>query len=1353
MSDNTNKSDVLMQPIVIPTIGDAGYADSLNEAFDTINKNFAKLANRDFVKGDAGVSVKIVDYKFFNEDGTLTVFGKTFRDSLEKFIKDLAKDQPNKLADIKDNGEKVCGLFDYFDNNKEGSLKMICELDETKADSILPVTSLYYVFKDGRYMGEALSKYETQYDGIEDQSCIFVYDVDRETGEGKLSSLKDAFPTVYYHKGIGLCWRINGKESGLPIRGIPGKDGANATLYIVRTKEKIQESTELGKPTTCTIDWIYDPTKYNEKYKVDGVYESYEGYIPVKDVEDIMLLNNQSALILGPNEDTENNTFYFGRLAVETVENETTDESGNPTTVSEHILVAYCSSDTSITTGIDDEAFIKSMRRINLLDNGNNLSSGIKGLFIPLQISTSAEDDPQKVHLLTASSITNAEGISGSSNDLKSDVLWTPVADIKSLEVKFDKPLQVDKYLYVKVNNKSTVVNNFCEIDTIIGNHKITETNYVLKYKLESILSGGVDRNLNYFDIYNPITASSDAVGSRYYGTANIPISDVTESNNVTLDATNTVVINAEGKEDTNHFASMPSEFYERLNSNLGIYRWVLCDTIHEGWDVSELTDNLASNSETGYSYNFDKRFNTVFTTDLTPGTSSEIMWFNAGEGKAAIATNKYVIPGWITNGVLKETDSSDYIFEFIKFVPIYNIYDGESPIKLDNDTALNINYNVNITGDNTNSRRSLTVHGDINCDNINVYELTATRQIHNIYTENDIVGTAGLYIGQKQDPEDPTKTIPGCTIASSGAITADDITVGVVTIKKEGQINAKDITTSSIDTDSITVNYDRSECLYIHKDEQYVNNNNIAIDVNNVGGITVTAGKLTDESTSVVPKITTDMPTQYSNNSNIVITNASIANASTYIKNASIDTNGGPGVIGNAKDARIDAPSFDYAKNYNIYQLNTSSDKDILEDKTENCRITPASSNPNYMCKIDFPGGYDIKSKTWTIGIDTENKYDTINLKKTTPYLQACTISLKDGEKFSKNSGITIDFNNPFVFNIGILGTCSNGKWPVFMDSSSMTLKFYYKLSNSDTLHHIPQNDLSYTFDTSKKSGNASNNTNNDNGYEWCGYKDGYNSNKDGVKFNWEKDGWAWMYYTYAFTLKSSIYILPSYFSDLSEDGVDMIEALNNGVDATIYVIPEFKIRFECQGSNKYLINGLNITVPRPYKNDSTVIPTNVSSKVIRQTKKYIKLKENNTPDTDLKTSQFKYHVFIKGDNNNALQSSIICNDGITMIAGKHTFGLGYGYAINHEVQDGYMHPSTDKLVWSKGTFTAEKIPMLYYYDTDVHQSIKESVENVNERTEEAYTRRINAIPLKDIFETIQFIREHKAAIENLGS
>ena len=63
MSDNTNKSDVLMQPIVIPTIGDAGYADSLNEAFDTINKNFVKLSNHDFVKGDAGVSVKIADYK------------------------------------------------------------------------------------------------------------------------------------------------------------------------------------------------------------------------------------------------------------------------------------------------------------------------------------------------------------------------------------------------------------------------------------------------------------------------------------------------------------------------------------------------------------------------------------------------------------------------------------------------------------------------------------------------------------------------------------------------------------------------------------------------------------------------------------------------------------------------------------------------------------------------------------------------------------------------------------------------------------------------------------------------------------------------------------------------------------------------------------------------------------------------------------------------------------------------------------------------------------------------------------------------------------------------------------------
>ena len=165
MSDNTNKSDVLMQPIVIPTIGDAGYADSLNEAFDTINKNFVKLSNHDFVKGDAGVSVKIADYKFFNEDGTLTVFGER----LKEFIVNMSDRPDIEQADIKDaNEEKVCGLFDYFDANP-GSLKMICEWDETEVDPILsPVTSLYYVFMDGRYMGKALSEYERQYENTKD---------------------------------------------------------------------------------------------------------------------------------------------------------------------------------------------------------------------------------------------------------------------------------------------------------------------------------------------------------------------------------------------------------------------------------------------------------------------------------------------------------------------------------------------------------------------------------------------------------------------------------------------------------------------------------------------------------------------------------------------------------------------------------------------------------------------------------------------------------------------------------------------------------------------------------------------------------------------------------------------------------------------------------------------------------------------------------------------------------------------------------------------------------------------------------------------------------------------------------
>lgn len=1290
MSDNTNKSDVLMQPIIIPTIGDAGYADSLNEAFDTINKNFVKLSNHDFVKGDAGVSVKIADYKFFNEDGTLTVFGER----LKEFIVNMSDRPDIEQSDIKDaNGEKVCGIFDYFDTNP-GSLKMICEWEETEVDPILsPVTSLYYVFMDGRYMGKALSEYERQYENTKDFSCILVYDVDRETGEGNFSSLNNAFPTVYYEKGIGLCWKINGAGSGLPIRGIPGKDGANATLYIVKSTN-IEDSLEPGKPTRGVVD---------------GIYESYEGYIPVEDIEDVTLLDNQAALILGPKENSADNTFYFGTLALEEVTTESTDEEGNVTTNTTQVLYAYCSSDTSITTGLDNELFINSMKRIDLLSNGTDLSSGIKGLFIPLQSPTA--DNKQKVHLLTASSITNTEGIS---NDLKSDVLWTPVADINSLEVNSEKPLEIDKYLYVKVNQHYDVIaNNYNREDSCpSSNPLISNTNYVLKYKLENILSGGTDHNSLYFDEYSLV---KNGQGSRYYGKYYDDAENPTD-----LHKDNTVVLTDNNIESTNHFDSMPEEFKSRLNSNAGIYRWVLCDEVHTKWDVDELLNTITGNIDDATVYGFDKRFNVVFTTDLTPGEGTQIMWFDGtSSDKSERTPSKFIVPGWITNKRLQssdEGDATDFIFKFIKFVPIYNIDDNT---QIDTDTALNINYNVNITGDNNNSKRSLSVHGDINCDTISVYKLTATGEIDNIYTRHDIVGDAGIKLAKNTDKETINEYSHLFNVdGGSGNVTTDGKINAGNDISSDTKVIAPVLESPSITnitedaTGNITSNaykllgnthrenleYDNTKLVatiesYSPSEHDTIDINKmyrdrLKIDLVDTGIIDIKKRDLQLDRSNFDPdrndlnedefpapekvsKILTDTPIISHGKSSIVITDdvpsnvfvADVHNAAihkAFQSFADNDVEDFP-VGGQMIDRLFDKP--------NSYIVN----KQIISKKHANTDVVSKI--------VDFENRSATIKDSYT---DNNKQYESIydynpspstSYSKNFPYdsksiITEISITPSAGSNIELDATERITITLPKLkFGFGLYAHCSNGKWTM-LKSASMTLKYKIQSINTTTnavsiidtgvtvgTYSFPDNNIYWTGDTAKHTQNGENVANN----------------------NYE----TWRFKAYEFNPK-----------DITISAENMAK-IKSAFDAkhTIQIIfwPEFDVSVTSEGGKKKLADDVMILRLRPIGNSS-------KSDSITTSNSYVSTINYN----DVYTRCYYRENTIGTTSDKDISTNILCTDGLIVDANNYVFGLGFGMHgsdkgqhLEPELYFGY-HDTTNNNVYDDKTIALSDLFIL---------------------------------------------------------
>ena len=708
---NLTNTKIPLKHISIPELTSTEFATGLQGVIKNINDNFSILANHDFVKGDRGDSIKVIETELIDENGNLTEFGSAIVACIEN-----STDENLRTPIIIDGVEY--NVFSNFYKNP-GKLQLIYNTSDYTED--IPVGSLYYIFLDGRFANINISKATdtelAQYSDLSDTSCIIVYKYNEETKTGRFEILENAFPTVYYEKNVGLCWKINGGETGLPIQGIPGRNGDDSTLRIVKVGDLVSTHNRTYKfPVTHIFQFTeYEELNYKDPHQDDEI-ENYDG---------------SSAVVLAaydPHtpEKEPDKAFYFAKLKLE--KNKTTGEK---------MLYAYCSTDARINMALFEEDVINAMRNISL--STTSPGTGMKGLFVPIEdldyIGKTDENDAQSVHLITSSNISNIEGASA---DKKADMMIVPVKDINTLQVDEKQPLNINKYLYLKIND----VNN-----NIFAKYKKseTETEFVnnlenavkckyLKYKLDFIAT---DINSSYFNEYTKFDGS---VGSKYFG-------------NVVLDNGDKASLN-DGNTIKESLQEACPEFANKLTQDAGIYRWELCTDIHE-FDIEELENAEKETKHSKTIYKFDIPFKVVYTTTVNPTIDSSIMWFNALEYNGISEDNKFIIPGWETNNVL----------EFNKFVPIYNIFDD---FKFKQDTALNINYNINITGDNKEDEiKNLTVNGNINSKNILADNITVNKNIYNIHTPNNIKGDKGIELAQG-----------GFTVDSNGIMNANSIEV-----------------------------------------------------------------------------------------------------------------------------------------------------------------------------------------------------------------------------------------------------------------------------------------------------------------------------------------------------------------------------------------------------------------------------------------------------------------------------------------------------------------------------------------------------------------------------------------------
>ena len=1351
MSETIN-NQIPLNTIIAPSLNDANYASGLNDVFTNINDNFSTLANRDFVKGESGTSVTIQENSFFNEDGSLNVLGK----KLQYCINNLSNREDEYANIVTESGVEI-GVFDYFNNNP-GVLYMVYNtVNDVNTQVPVAMSSLYYVFLDGRYATAQIGNIdETQYTNIKDFSCVLVYDINEKSVidnvevNGGFRALTSAFPTIYYENGVGLCWKVNGNGTGIPVQGMPGRDGINSTLHIVK----------------CNSVEVNNSIVSGEVTKIFKIYDGYCDITP----EDITDLNNGAALILMPDNTTPTNgsNFYFGVLRSYTIEGDPifNEETGEYEDNIITKLYAYCDQETVINYGIETEIFINAMKNINILDRGSDASSGMPGLFIPMK-----DEDPvtfeQPVHLLGATSITNTEG---QTSDLKTDVIMTPICDINTLKVTGDRDdmgpgegnLMVDKYLYVRVNHNSDIFNdyNINAGDAGVDINKLKKYDYVLKYKLATVIKKDVDENGVVNNYFNAFENNNYETGSRAFGRAyaNVIVPENTQmqitppSEAAVLNDNNVKYYKCvndifTGETTDNHLDTIPAAFRQRMNSNgteLGIYRWELCKEYAE-YDVDELIAGAYNPETDSYeNYTFENKFSVIYTTTVNPSVNTEFMWFNGMQlvkssselnienedknnlGGWDFKDQKYIVYGW-NNG-----PGNDQIFTFIKFVPMY---DNDFYIK--DDTALNVNYNVNITGDQINPNRNITVHGSVNCDNLSVYKLTATGEIQNIYTKEDITGESGIILGSitVNPGTNDEETKPAFTVSSNGLInTVDGMFVKFINclndsnIVKEHTILTDTIETRQVVSNELMINRsdNNGRLIFIGNigdDENY----RFGVEINDNNGIYVK--RSTDANwiqTNVsaidlngnanVPILSNELPIIQSENASLIISNQPASSTQLCFDGALGRIDGvspGNGVL-NGNEINVETIDFDVVKNFNMHRISMEqssvSSKNNYATGSRNSALSGYTKTTSLQSELSWSispgevGSFGSQSAT--------NNQAAINGVKAN-YIDKVTIqrSLNEPNQKLGYGNFQLQFNTTYGCTIGVRGECSNGRWPVMhYDNSYIDICIILGFKSKGVEYVTKLGSQRFKIDYS------TNNYANDGGYEWTGGQGGNYNN---------------IWRNYRFYFRPSNMVIPPQYTAL----FNFIKLLyDSGTELTFYVVPNYKLYFIGQkniwGNPKQIVSGISISSIQPL--------TQVMS--LSATKQLIKTDETFKGIASTGFSA-QYLTTTTNDSTSNVKTTTVCNDGIVTRVGNTTFGLGYCKNIVDHKNGGYNPVSSDNPSWAI-TKTKNNVPVLFYYDHsgqyyDTNKNPKTGgTDNIG------YAKRMYAIPLSDIFEAIKTIR-----------
>lgn len=263
--------------IVAPNINEVDYAKKMQDVFNNINENFAKIASLPFIQGVQGDSYQLVEKPIWKKNGsdinnaTLTKDGAILLGSIFKKSFSVGKTFNNVRTDLREltisiNGKDV-NPIDFFKDSEgnitNNTLYFYAVINDS-GDEEEKQLGQYYYFVDARLKVLGDVYYGTDksiLSSFTDYTGFYQYKPKTDSEPEKYDKIS-ILPSLYYDQyKDDICWKFNGNESGVSAIGVKGMDGKDSSFQIVHVT--------LNDTNTDTNDQSISNTTSGE---VDGVF-------------------------------------------------------------------------------------------------------------------------------------------------------------------------------------------------------------------------------------------------------------------------------------------------------------------------------------------------------------------------------------------------------------------------------------------------------------------------------------------------------------------------------------------------------------------------------------------------------------------------------------------------------------------------------------------------------------------------------------------------------------------------------------------------------------------------------------------------------------------------------------------------------------------------------------------------------------------------------------------------------------------------------------------------------------------------------------------------------------------------